>query len=321
MENSTLLIIILLSSSALIAGVACGTYYLINSVPVVTNVLRRPNQISINDIELNNLVQQPPAIYSPRSQFSEIDLNNIIEYVPTQPITYLPSEAVNRMEMVTNFNKNYINDPNLIVSTLEESKIYSIPLLLLTLVILILILILIWIAYSNLQRFSIRTTNKKILKIVIIFILGFYNKESWEILWSILALSITEITYYKDLNVDFVLVNSKNNSRTIALFAHNQMSDFFESLDINCNYIITIEFIPDIINLRDESPSLFISKPFLINKFSSPSIVNRFIDNRLYQIVDYYYLDEGIIQDKFTSIINKLFLIFNFNRETDRKRL
>src|ERR1700741_2508723 len=143
MENTTLLIIILLSSSALIAGVACGTYYIINSVPVVTNVLRRPNQISINDIELNNLVQQPPAIYSPQSHFSDIDLNNIIEYVPTQPITYLPSEAVNQMEMVAKFNKNYINDPNLIVSTLEESKIYSIPLLLLTLVILILILILI----------------------------------------------------------------------------------------------------------------------------------------------------------------------------------
>lgn len=60
---------------------------------------------------------------------------------------------------------------------------------------------------------------------------------------------------------------------------------------------MSIEFIPDILIYSTDYPQMLLSKPFLINKFSSSTLITKFIFERLEIMVDYYYLDDEIIQN------------------------
>lgn len=42
---------------------------------------------------------------------------------------------------------------------------------------------------------------------------------------------------------------------------------------------------------------MILSKPFLINKYSSAETITKFIYERLEIMVDYYYLDDTVIED------------------------
>lgn len=42
---------------------------------------------------------------------------------------------------------------------------------------------------------------------------------------------------------------------------------------------------------------MFLSKPFLINRLSSPTIIFMFINQRVSIMADYYYLDDTIMQE------------------------
>jgi hypothetical protein len=57
-----------------------------------------------------------------------------------------------------------------------------------------------------------------------------------------------------------------------------------------------------------------LSNPIWINKYSSPTTLSKFIHDRLFYMVDYFYLDDAIIQinKKRTSccIIIILFILF-----------
>jgi hypothetical protein len=44
-----------------------------------------------------------------------------------------------------------------------------------------------------------------------------------------------------------------------------------------------------------DAPFLILSKPFLINHYSSPTTIEMFINERLNYMIDTYYLDDSII--------------------------
>jgi hypothetical protein len=49
---------------------------------------------------------------------------------------------------------------------------------------------------------------------------------------------------------------------------------------------------------------MLLSKPVLINGNSSPTTINKFILERLDYMVDYYYLDDTIIQKESESAVS-----------------
>jgi hypothetical protein len=50
---------------------------------------------------------------------------------------------------------------------------------------------------------------------------------------------------------------------------------------------------------------LFISDPILINKESNPLLLTQFIMDRLHKMIDFYYLDDSIINNNDAIIIIK----------------
>ena len=54
---------------------------------------------------------------------------------------------------------------------------------------------------------------------------------------------------------------------------------------------------------------MLLSNPFLINKFSSPTLISKFINERLELMIDYYYLDDSVLEE--SSIVLLTYCKFN----------
>lgn len=75
-------------------------------------------------------------------------------------------------------------------------------------------------------------------------------------------------------------------------------------LDKDETYIVSMEFIPSEEDV--DAPYLILSKPFLLNQYSSTTTIQKFIDERLDYMTDIYYLEDSVIQsntDKVGPII------------------
>lgn len=132
----------------------------------------------------------------------------------------------------------------------------------------------------------------------ILFIFYYNSQQSYIVTAFILPLSINKISYLDELGSDNIIYIDPNfSSERFYLFKVNETSDFLNKLDINDNYIAIIEFIPEISEYKIDAPQMILSKPFMINSFSSETTLTKFIFERLNYMVDYYYLDDSIILD------------------------
>jgi hypothetical protein len=136
----------------------------------------------------------------------------------------------------------------------------------------------------------------RIMSIIVIILILYYNTKHLSIATAfILPLSLNRVTYADKLN-RYIEFDSEIQTQALSLLNVNEISEFLDDLDAKENYIASFEFIPDICCHQEEGPLMFLSKPILMNKFSSPEILTKFIHERLELMVDYYYLDDSIIQ-------------------------
>jgi hypothetical protein len=80
--------------------------------------------------------------------------------------------------------------------------------------------------------------------------------------------------------------------------------NYLNKLEDNENYILDIGFIPDIALWDLDAPVMLLSKTLLINRNSSSTTITKFILERLDFMVDYYYLDDTIIQKESNCAIS-----------------
>lgn len=144
------------------------------------------------------------------------------------------------------------------------------------------------------------------MSIVVIIIILYYNSIDINIASAIiLPLSISNITYFDEITKkNSVTIYSNVNKEIFHECSVDKLSKFLKTLDIDTNYIVTIEYISDIsIYYLDEinKPRLLLSNPFLINNFSSATLLTKFMNERLELMIDYFYLDDSVLQD--SSII------------------
>jgi hypothetical protein len=140
--------------------------------------------------------------------------------------------------------------------------------------------------------------------LVIIFIL-YYNSGNLTVAaTTILPLSISKITYVDEINQSIYIGNGPR-FEVFESFEIEETKDFLTRLEDDANYLINMEFIPDVTNHDEDAPQLILSKPFLINTNSSPTTITKFINERLNFRVDYFYLDDSIIQNTGTTPIVK----------------
>jgi hypothetical protein len=168
---------------------------------------------------------------------------------------------------------------------------------------LIQIIILLIVLFASNFLIGINPDNKqfhiiRIMAVLTIILILYYNSGVINIKTMIvLPLSILKISYFDEFeSIAYIDSSSKKESELINLFTSTEISKFLNSLDINDNYVATIEFTPEFPHYGLDLPRMLLSKPIMINRFSSPTTIAMFIHDRLNLMVDCFYLDDEIIQ-------------------------
>jgi len=144
---------------------------------------------------------------------------------------------------------------------------------------------------------------------VILIIFTLYHNQSQFLIGSILLLppfSLDKIHYVHDFDIKFL--NFSNEKRSI-FFLKNLTKDiinFLDNLSENDNYWAVLYFYPNIEGYENEEGiEMKIFKPIIINKDSCPLLLSKHIMNKLNLMIDFYYLDDSIINSNDSIIIIK----------------
>lgn len=137
----------------------------------------------------------------------------------------------------------------------------------------------------------------KIMSIILIIFILYYNSRYISISCAFMApLSISRISYINDLDIPAFPDFETEKTEIFRKFTIIEFTNFLNKLEDNESYIVDIRFIPNIVLWDLDAPQMSLSNSILINKNSSGVIINKFIMERLDYMVDYYYLDDAIIQ-------------------------
>ena len=140
----------------------------------------------------------------------------------------------------------------------------------------------------------------KIMSIILIIFILYYNSRDILILTAFMTpLSISRISYINDLDVPAFADFESEKIEIFNKFTIKETTDFLNKLEDNESYIAEIGFIPCFTLWDLDAPQMSLSNPVLINRNSSPTTINKFILERLDYMVDYYYLDDTILQKDF----------------------
>jgi hypothetical protein len=108
--------------------------------------------------------------------------------------------------------------------------------------------------------------------------------------------SISRISYLNDLDIPVTPDFESEKIEIFREFTIKETKEFLNKLEDNETYILDISFIPNIELLDLDAPEMLLSNTLLINQNSSTTTITKFILERLDFMVDYYYLDDTIIQ-------------------------
>lgn len=137
----------------------------------------------------------------------------------------------------------------------------------------------------------------RITSIILIISILYYNSRDILISSAFIApLSISRISYLNDLDIPAFVDFESEKIEIFSKFTIKETTDFINKLEDNESYVVDIGFIPNITLWDPDAPLMSLSKLILINRNSSSTTITKFILERLDFMVDYYYLDDTIIQ-------------------------
>ena len=209
----------------------------------------------------------------------------------------LPPEQVHMYERITSSTIKTISDnslniqqvPSFIHSCLEDS-------INLNYIFIVGTLFLIVILSNSLLGLNPYEKWLHIIKIISIILILYYSTKFKISTAIMLPLSISRISFLNDLDIPIIADFESQKIEYFRKFTIEETSDFLNKLEDDESYILELEFIPNIALWDLDSPAMLLSKPFLINRNSSATTITKFILERLDFMVDYYYLDDTIIQ-------------------------
>jgi hypothetical protein len=112
----------------------------------------------------------------------------------------------------------------------------------------------------------------------------------------LIPFSKDKVDYVHDFKIKSI--NYYNDRKTILIINNltKDITSFLNNLSESDNYWVSFSFYPELAGYSlDEAMRLTICDPILINKDSSSLVLTNFIMNRLQIMIDFYYLDDSVI--------------------------
>jgi len=140
---------------------------------------------------------------------------------------------------------------------------------------------------------------------ILIFLTLYYNSTKIEISTAFMVpVSISRISYLNDLDTPVIPDFESEKIKIFREFTIKETKEFLNKLEDNETYILDISFIPNIALWDLDAPEMLLSNTLLINRNSSSTTITKFILERLDFMVDYYYLDDAIIQKESNCVVS-----------------
>jgi hypothetical protein len=77
-----------------------------------------------------------------------------------------------------------------------------------------------------------------------------------------------------------------------------EIKHFLKNLEIDTVYVATLEFVYSEMLIDEEDPIILLSKPILITKNSNPTVISKFIIEKIRLVCDIYFLEDEILTCK-----------------------
>ena len=155
--------------------------------------------------------------------------------------------------------------------------------------------------------FSFKWNIIRVFSIIMILYITIRNIDQSIYITSLLMpFSQDKIHFVHDFDVKSIKFYDIKNSLFYLKNLTLDITNFINNLNEEDNYWISLSFYPDIsVYNIDGAMQIYICDPILINKDSSPLLLTQFINDRLNVMIDFYYLDDSIINSKDSIIIVK----------------
>ena len=155
--------------------------------------------------------------------------------------------------------------------------------------------------------FSFKLNIIRILSIIVILYLSYKNLDlSIYSISLLIPLSKDKIHYAHDFEVKSINIYQERSTILYLNDLKSDLNDFICNLDENNNFWISISFYPDLVVYNiDDGMKLYICDPILVNRDSDQLLLSQFITTRLQRMIDFYYLDDSIIDNKDSVLIVK----------------
>jgi len=72
-----------------------------------------------------------------------------------------------------------------------------------------------------------------------------------------------------------------------------EITQFLLTLEHDTVYVVTFDFIFSWMMYDEDQPVISLTKPILITKNSNPRVISKYLNNRIYEACNYYYLDDS----------------------------
>lgn len=183
----------------------------------------------------------------------------------------------------------------------------------------VLIQIMIWTLVFILSTFlsNIDPSNKqfpiiKILSIIVIFFILYYNSKEVSILsMFIIPLSVTKITFIDEIigneevnPIDIIYIQNCHIS-WLHFVDFQDLSDLLSLLDDNKAYVVSFDLIFDKSGFSLGNPSLVLGKPILFSRNSNPWLLTNYLQERLRIAANSYFLDDSSLDKDGPSVLVK----------------
>jgi len=134
----------------------------------------------------------------------------------------------------------------------------------------------------------------RIFTLLIIILLIYYHTDSEFAISCLLPFSTDKITFFD--SIEDYKIEDKPQYFILRKLDQSSILDFYDILDYNTNYVLEIEFILNIKHNGEENmPRLDLSYPIIVNKYSSISLLLKFLNAQLFLMNKYFY-PNNIIQ-------------------------
>jgi hypothetical protein len=174
--------------------------------------------------------------------------------------------------------------------------------------------VIIWIVFYLIANFlvgfhpfSFKWNIIRLISIIMILYITIRNFDQSIYLMSLLIpLSKDKIHYVHDFEIKSLNFYQERSTILYLNDLKSDLNDFICNLDENNDFWVSISFYPDLVVYNiDDGMKLYICDPILVNRDSDPLLLSQFITTRLQRMIDFYYLDDSIIDNKDSVLIVK----------------